>query len=119
MAFKNKEDSRRYHKQWYAKNRSSRIRTIYADRKRRQVIARKYVYDFLRKNPCMECGETDILVLDFDHVRGKKVANISDMLASGRTLLVIIEEMEKCEVVCANDHRRRTYSRGKFARNAS
>jgi hypothetical protein len=57
-------------------------------------------------HPCVDCGETDPLVLDFDHVYGEKAFNLSacKTLAVGR----VIEEIAKCDVRCANCHRRRT-----------
>ena len=47
-------------------------------------------------------------MLDFDHLRDK-VADVSAML--NRRWPVILAEIEKCDVVCANCHRRRTAKR--------
>jgi hypothetical protein len=69
--------------------------------------ARKKVYQYLKEHPCVDCGETDIVVLDFDHQRDK-VQEICDMIAGACSWPRILAEIEKCEVVCANDHRRRT-----------
>jgi hypothetical protein len=67
---------------------------------------------FLAANPCVDCGETDIRVLDFDHRDAKqKRANISRMLRSF-SWKTIETEIAKCDVVCANCHRRRTAVRG-------
>ena len=76
-------------------------------RKRAGVVAREHVYDYLRTHPCVDCGETDIVVLDFDH-QFDKVKDISVLLQDGASWSTILKEIEKCEVVCANDHRRRT-----------
>ncbi len=46
------------------------------------------------------------LVLEFDHLRNKAF-NIGEGFAE-RVWKTILEEIEKCEVVCANCHRRRT-----------
>jgi hypothetical protein len=68
---------------------------------------REYITEYLLAHPCVDCGETDVVVLDFDHVRGEKVCDISRMVACGFRLWRIKEEIEKCVVRCANDHRRR------------
>lgn len=76
-------------------------------RTRVKAAAREFVYDYLRRHPCVDCGETDIVVLDFDH-QGDKLDEISVLINKGVGLERIRLEIEKCEVVCANDHRRRT-----------
>lgn len=65
----------------------------------------------LRIHPCVDCGETDPVVLEFDHVRGTKEGTITRMAALGYSWPVIVAEMEKCEVRCANCHRRATARR--------
>ena len=67
---------------------------------------REFVVQFLLKNPCIDCGEKDIVVLDFDHMKGKK-ASISTMIRKLYCLESLKKEIEKCEVRCANCHRRR------------
>lgn len=72
---------------------------------------RSFVIDYLREHPCMDCGETDGVVLEFDHVRGEKFMGISPMIWARKTIEALTEEIAKCDVVCANCHRRRTASR--------
>lgn len=59
---------------------------------------------------CHDCGEKNHIVLDFDHLRDKKY-NISRMIHDGFSWRQIKKEIEKCEIVCANCHRIRTYQR--------
>jgi len=66
---------------------------------------------YLSTHPCVDCGETDFRVLDFDHVSDKKLANVSNMVWKPSPLATIKKEIAKCEVRCANDHRRVTYDR--------
>ncbi|MFY9714573.1 MAG: hypothetical protein WAK00_13965 [Microbacterium sp.] len=70
--------------------------------------------DHLRTHPCVDCGETDPVVLDFDHLPGlpKKFEVARAVNASTRAWSTIAAEIMKCEVVCANCHRRRTARRG-------
>lgn len=69
---------------------------------------RRFVMEFMKNNPCVDCGEVDPLVLELDHREpGEKAFNISDLLGRSR-LDLIKEELEKCDVRCANCHRRKT-----------
>lgn len=76
-------------------------------RRRMMTEASRYVGDFLRSHPCVDCGESDILVLEFDHVRGKKAFTIGSNLKTF-TVDLLIKEIDKCVVRCANCHRRKT-----------
>jgi hypothetical protein len=71
---------------------------------------RAVVMEYLNDHPCADCGERDVVVLEFDHVRGKRIG-ISRLMLSGGSIRVLMEEIAKCDVVCANCHRRRTYMR--------
>ena len=67
----------------------------------------------LKDVPCADCGgKFDPVVMDFDHVRGEKLFNISVGVGTGQGIRKILAEIEKCEVVCANCHRLRTEERG-------
>ena len=57
---------------------------------------------------CVDCGNKDPRVLDFDHL-GEKKNNISSMKMS--SLGKIKEEIKKCEVRCSNCHRIKTHER--------
>lgn len=66
------------------------------------------VQDYLKAHPCLDCGETDPIVLDFDHRNpADKIAEVSDLVAGGRAESLILAEMEKCDIRCSNCHRRR------------
>lgn len=81
-----------------------------SNRIKRQQKIRKMVVDFLKSHPCVDCGETDILVLEFDHVRGEKLGNIGSMtmITGTQSENRVLEEMIKCDIRCANCHRRKT-----------
>lgn len=91
----------------------------YADNKQRyiaQAAARraklKAEVNELKRCPCMDCGGTfNPWQMDFDHRPDEiKVAEIPKLiLRSNRQLLM--DEIAKCDVVCANCHRDRTYYR--------
>lgn len=67
---------------------------------------RKWIFEYLRNNPCIDCGEDDILVLEFDH-RSDKTMDVSRMIQRC-SIKTIAKEVAKCDVRCANDHRRKT-----------
>jgi hypothetical protein len=59
---------------------------------------------------CIDCGINNHIILDFDHLRDKKY-NISRMVHDGFSWKAIEKEIKKCQIVCANCHRIRTYNR--------
>lgn len=63
---------------------------------------------YLKDKSCVDCRISDPVVLDFDHrVLEEKKYNISQMMPS-HNWSVIKEEIDKCDAVCANCHRKRT-----------
>ena len=75
--------------------------------KKNKEVNRQFVYEFLKKNSCSHCGETDPVVLEFDHIEpSKKYREISKLVSYSRKTLE--KEIEKCQVLCANCHRRKT-----------
>jgi hypothetical protein len=62
----------------------------------------------MRGRTCVDCGESDPCVLDFDLTRGEKEGNISSMVGNGMNWQRIANEIAKCEIRCANCHRRKT-----------
>ena len=77
-----------------------------------KIIARqqrqKLVFDYLQNNPCVDCGEENILVLEFDHREPKdKKYYVSDLIQRG-SISSLNTEIVKCDVVCSNCHSIRT-----------
>ena len=62
--------------------------------------------DYLKTHPCIDCGESNPVMLEFDHLSDKKYG-IARMMQN-YTWEQILIEIEKCEVVCANHHKVRT-----------
>jgi len=89
----------------------------FAERRRQLVnlhIAemRLVLDDIKLSSGCIDCGYNEHAeALDFDHVKGQKKFNVS--IISTRSLESLMEEIAKCEVVCANCHRVRTKQRRK------
>ena len=89
-----------------------------AGRPRSQAAKIRYAYEALERSGCVDCGQRSLEVLDFDHLRDK-VANVSVMLVQDSTLADVIDEIAKCEVRCANCHRRRTAERAEHGGRAA
>ena len=65
--------------------------------------------DYLSTHPCIDCGESDPIVLEFDHISNDKLFIISKAICgSTRSWSSILNEIQKCEVRCANCHRKKT-----------
>ena len=81
------------------------------DVRERKAVAREaakdYVYQYLLTHPCESCGESDPRVLEFHHIGGKDLA-ITTMTSAGYSIKRIQDEICKCQVLCANCHRRVT-----------
>jgi hypothetical protein len=74
------------------------------------------LFEYLDDLECVDCGEDDSRVLQFDHVRGVKHRDVSQMVTLGYGWSTILAEIAKCEIVCANCHTKRTAQRGGFWR---
>ncbi len=83
---------------------------LYAAQKRHRLKVRKKLLDFLLTKECIDCGEKDPIVLDFDHIDQKnKFKTVSQMLSGHYSWDSVNKEINKCEIRCSNCHRRRTY----------
>lgn len=105
-----------YKRAHYVANRQRYI--ALATRRKAALMAERtaFLVEFLRTRPCIDCGESDPIVLEFDHV-GQKEFTIAAGIRR-RTWQAVLDEIAKCEVVCANCHRRRTALRAGFAKVA-
>lgn len=98
----------------YLRDYYSRNKEKYAEKNKRDLPKyrkrnREYLVEYLKSHPCVDCGEKDIEVLQFDHVdflMGANKARVTSHNAS--SLKRLQEEIDKCEVRCANCHVRRT-----------
>lgn len=94
-----------YHKAYYERTKERRQEL---KRKNQPLIRdrnRSLINNSLSENPCVDCGEADPIVLEFDHLSNKKM-NISDMMDYAWNSILL--EIEKCVIRCANCHRRKT-----------
>jgi hypothetical protein len=90
-------------------------RQVAVRQRRISAAAREVVVAYLAEHPCRDCGATDVAVLEFDHVDGK-THDVAFLIGHGAPAERIHAEIERCEVRCANCHRRATAWRGGWLR---
>jgi len=104
----NRESSRRY----YERNREHHVAVIRARTRAQQAASIAFVSAHLLAHPCVDCGESDIRVLDFDHrPRAEKRDEVMRLVRNGHSITVIASEIDKCDVRCRNCHAIITYER--------
>lgn len=100
---------------YYRKNYTKmRLQSRAANAKRRKEN-KAYLEEYKRSKCCIDCGESNPIVFEFDHVRGTKVSNIST-LAGWATIALLEEEIAKCVIRCCNCHRIQTHLRRNMKR---
>lgn len=86
----------------WVRSRTARVR----EENRARMMA------FLSQQSCADCGERDPVVLEFDHRDGaEKTRDVCLLVGGGYSWERVVAEMVKCDIVCANCHRRRTAAR--------
>lgn len=78
--------------------------TIVKRNERLRTRNKQAIENYLRGKSCVDCGNDNIVVLTFDHIREKKRATVSDMVLHGYSLEAIHKEISKCEIRCFNCH---------------
>jgi len=97
-----------YRRQHYLKNRDVYIAREVARMLGYRLDNRIRLFEYLSAHPCIDCGESDVLVLEFDHRDpSTKKAEVAH-LAVRKPWKFVEAEILKCDVRCANCHRRRT-----------
>lgn len=102
-----KECKRQIQHEWYRKNREQHIAACKVVRQNLVERVQRKVYDYLCAHPCVGCGEDDPVILEFDHRRNKE-ANVSSLVNQGCSWARVLREIRKCQIRCANCHRRKT-----------
>ena len=71
---------------------------------------RRYVWEYLQGKQCIVCGEPDPLVLEFDHREpdDKDCRIAMAMVTRKFSLERLQKELDKCDILCANCHKRKS-----------
>jgi hypothetical protein len=93
---------------WYQKNKAQHVTRVTKRRREVEADTVKAVLVYLESHPCVDCGEGNPIVLEFDHIRGRKLNSICNLISRGCCWKTIYMEIQKCEVRCCNCHRIKT-----------
>ncbi len=95
-----------YRKEYNAVHKDKKARRAHKIRNEVRLLLNE-----LKSNPCVDCNKTFLpIAMDFDHIKDK-IRPIARMLSTAYKIELILEEIKKCELVCANCHRIRTRRR--------
>ncbi|HCR71839.1 MAG TPA: hypothetical protein DIW23_10375 [Anaerolineae bacterium] len=96
-----------FRRNWYENNKERHLEQVKQRKHEARRVAREFALQYLCEHPCIVCGESDPRVLEFHHYNNKHRA-LSVMIAGGYPVKTIQKEIDKCDVLCANCHRKRT-----------
>lgn len=112
MPYKDPAQQRAAQAAWYAKHKANDPTKFPTKQRERRALARRFVTESKTNKPCADCGVIyPPYVMDYDHVRGSKKSNLANLCRDTGTLDAIKAEIAKCELVCSNCHRERTWQR--------
>lgn len=99
------EKQRAAKRRYYERNKQ-----VYLDKNARKRERMRAYLRSLKEAPCMDCGQKfPYWVMDFDHLEGKE--SLIGRLVFSLSWKRLEAELEKCELVCANCHRVRTWDK--------
>lgn len=115
MPFKDLSTRKAYMKEYSRKHYEANIEVYKAksaaSNRKLRLRNREYIKNIKESNPCMDCGKKyPFYVMHFDHIYDKN-GSVSDLSRASSSIERIQKEIDNCELVCANCHAERTYSR--------
>jgi hypothetical protein len=111
MPYKDPEKQRLAQRKHYEQN-IDRYNTQ-LEQKRAQI--RGAVYTYKESHPCVDCnGYHPYYMMEFDHLDGHVKVDTVSRLVRTSTLEKVMDEIVKCELVCSNCHKQRTWFRSKL-----
>lgn len=107
MPYKNKEEQKEYQKQHYLSNTDSYKQSVKNNRRK----TAEWFADFKKGLKCEVCGEDHPACLDFHHLDKKqKRQKVTDLAKRTYSVTTVLAEIEKCQVLCSNCHRKLHYN---------
>lgn len=108
MPYKDVTQQKRAQHESYIRNKEKVATATKKSREER----RRFMYELKEANPCMDCGISyPYYVMQFDHRdSSEKTAGVG-ILANSSSRQSVIDEIAKCDIVCANCHAIRSFKR--------
>ena len=107
-----------YRRQHYLRHRDRYFSQANAQTRRNRADKLQRLREFLLNHPCVDCGETEVATLEFDHVDPSTKLMEVGRIIRHRNWSAVQDEIAKCVVRCANCHRRRTIAQQVASREA-
>jgi hypothetical protein len=106
----------KYHKIYWSEHKEQHIKSIRNRDKKNRKLTEEFIVEYLKLNSCVDCGNENILVLEFDHVKGEKRGSIANLIKRRLSWKTVRKEIEeKCVVRCSNCHLiRHTYEQQRW-----
>lgn len=107
MPYKDPEKQKEAQHQSYLRNK---IKIRYNTTERKQE-KREFLRKIKEASSCVDCNQFyPYYVMEFDHRdSSNKLYNLAHMVSNNSSLKSMVEEITKCDLVCSNCHRERTY----------
>lgn len=103
------EHRQTYHSEHYKKYRGTYLERAKLRREKLRDDFHEKLFRYLSKKSCEVCGEADMRVLEFDHLKpADKLFNISQAVKRGYSWDETLAEIKKCRILCANCHKKHT-----------
>lgn len=110
FAFAGEVDGKRYY-------RHKCVKCYSKFKKARRVTIRDQYFEIKKSLQCAVCGNADFRVLDFDHKdRESKEFDVGYGISKGYSIEKIKKEIDKCQVLCANCHRIKTWDEKEYGK---
>ena len=93
---------------WYLAHKDGHVAEVRRRNALRTQDNRARLVAYLEEHPCVDCGESDLRVLDFDHRDRTTKGGLVSTLVFRASWARVEREIALCDVRCANCHRRRT-----------
>lgn len=112
MPYKDPKKQKEAQAKWYRDNHAQLRSKMNKRQLQRRNAAKKWIDQYKTDHPtCTDCKlDYPPHILDFDHLRDK-TAGLARLVRDAASIEVLKAEIDKCEIVCSNCHRHRTWER--------